>query len=792
MKRFLIYLRLEMKKGMKLIPFFLLSFFITAAAVFAAAAAVSLAMGRQSVLPKAEVAVVAGSDGSDDSVDTEGNLDFKTMMMIGVVQSMESVKSICHFSYMSPKEAADGLKNGSVQAAVYLPDGVYEDINNGMNTPVKVRLSNGGSSFLSGLFRGLVNAGVKLIETVETAIYSVDYLSETYPLKDELTTIEDTIFSAYVAGALARGGVWKSENISTAFGSLTLPEFYAAGAVLLILLLLGAGFLVFYTPGEQETQRVLGRKGLPIPASSAAKIVTALLVFFVFSLLLTYGAVWILHLFFPETYGMPAVSGIFGIIPRLLPASFLAACFIHLVYSVVPEKGAGLVCLLVSLLIFLLGGGLVPSAYLPGFLRAAAPYSPSAAAQSLIGGAILHLANGSEGPCTPAVLRALAVSLAMLVPPLLLHLTDAKARIMDRRETAKRDELMQGASAPKAGPHTGSAYSALKAGGPSPAGAAFLRFRVLFAGELKNPAFLALTAAAVLLLIVMKFTVIPTASLNRIGLVNGGGGYAALTAEELLKNEGIYEYVSYPDEEALKEAVTGGKADCGFILGPAIDEAVQDSGWKKDGKVSVPELKECIGYIYTTSTTKGEAAKEEVFSALFGHLSGEIMRAAVEGGAIFKEADREMADAVLAEMARIEESGETFDVAYEEIGNAQRSAGKGLLWPAAALLVFASALFLAQAKFNPEQAAVAEYLRGAGFLYRTTAVLAPLLAMTLVLAAFAAFLSGNLVPHALLLFPLAAVFAVCAAFFTGLFRNRSICLFVSTAVILLASVVLII
>ena len=54
------------------------------------------------------------------------------------------------------------------------------------------------------------------------------------------------------------------------------------------------------------------------------------------------------------------------------------------------------------------------------------------------------------------------------------------------------------------------------------------------------------------------------------------------------------------------------------------------------------------------------------------------------------------------------------------------------------------------------------------------------------LAASAA--DGGFTAFALLLLPLSAACAVWAAVFTGFFRNRTICLFVSAAVILAAAV----
>ena len=191
MKRLLFYLWLEIKKGMKFIPFFLAGILFTAAAVILAAAAFSAANGGEQVLPKATAAIVIDSDGSDETRTEAGQADLKTNLALGLVSGMPSVKSVCEFVFMSPKEAADGLQEGTVDAAVYLPQNVYEDINTGINTPVLIRVSGKYTSFTGGMFEELVRSGVSYIRSVEGSIYAVDSLSRSYPVVDTLAAARE-------------------------------------------------------------------------------------------------------------------------------------------------------------------------------------------------------------------------------------------------------------------------------------------------------------------------------------------------------------------------------------------------------------------------------------------------------------------------------------------------------------------------------------------------------------------------------------------------------------------------
>ena len=854
MRYFLTYLRLELKKGMKLIPFFLLSILITALTVSVAAVIFCTAMGKQHVLPKAEIALVAGSDGTDDSVEKAGVLDFKTMMMIGLVQNMDSVKSICHVSYMSPAEAARALENREISAAVYLPDGIYESINTGENTPVKVRLADGGEAgFLSGLFRELVNAGVTLIQTVERAIYPVDMLADEHPVSGDLGDIEDRIFSIYATSALARTSTWNSENVSGS--SLSLEEFYLVCAVLMILLLFGTGFRKFYVKEEAETAVSLTRLGVPGFLVSAAKVISITAVLFVLLVIVTAGANVAVHFLMPERLpALTAASVLSAVMPGevvfSIAAAFLMACYIHLIYTIVPEKNSGLLYLLITIMMFILCGGMLPSGWMPGPVRAAAKAAPVRVWQGLIEGVMG--ANAAAGAAPGTIIAAILYGVGMLLPAGLVR--GIREWLPDRQDTHLIEKKASAAAVSGRFSPTGSSAGGDRESGDSlrisegsgagrsagrvashgvcgGVGSNFYRFCILIKANLRSPSVWTITAAGVLLLLVISSATLPSARNNRIGIVSGEGKLSSAVASELLLSDGSYEYVAFSNKDELREAVAAETVDCGFVLDERIDRAVYENEWNQvsDSMVSVPNLKGCVDYLFATSTTKGEAAKESVFTCLFDHMSEEIMMRAIDSGGIFQAPSEELKAEVRALMERLREGGETFDVVFEYAGagavastvesdraaaeagadkaEADSSAvgnresrdsapGSRSVWALVSVLIFAAALFFAQRRFNPETTAVISYLRGAGFGFAFLETLAPLLVFGAVMV-LAGAVSGAAAPgaisagvrHGLLLGPFCIVCALWATGFARLFRNQTVCLFVAVAVILLAAVV---
>ena len=427
MKRLLFYLWLEIKKGMKFIPFFLAGILFTAAAVILAAAAFSAANGGEQVLPKATAAIVIDSDGSDETRTEAGQADLKTNLALGLVSGMPSVKSVCEFVFMSPKEAADGLQEGTVDAAVYLPQNVYEDINTGINTPVLIRVSGKYTSFTGGMFEELVRSGVSYIRSVEGSIYAVDSLSRSYPVVDTLAAAEDTLFNIYIQKVLARGETFMGNSIS-AFGDLTMPQFYGAAAALLILLIFGVGASKLYDSSERSMTRALKRKGLHPAATSFMKYLALTATLFFLSLLIALvgDVIGAAAASFMESAaaeeavsvtaclkaGLGAVPLFFrNIGARLLPALFLAlplAALMHLLYTFLPLRRAAASYLIIAAALFIVGGGLIPKAFLPELMQGITGFLPTSVLERQ-SAALLFGTRG--GQILPAVLIPLIPAL---------------------------------------------------------------------------------------------------------------------------------------------------------------------------------------------------------------------------------------------------------------------------------------------------------------------------------------------------------------------------------------------
>lgn len=105
-----IYFGLEMKKGLALIPKFLLMLAVSAAVLALAAAVYCAAAGKAQVLPHLDAAVVSPDE------------DEMTMQAADIIEHMDSVRSVVSFHFTDKEKAEADFASGKVQAIFYLPE----------------------------------------------------------------------------------------------------------------------------------------------------------------------------------------------------------------------------------------------------------------------------------------------------------------------------------------------------------------------------------------------------------------------------------------------------------------------------------------------------------------------------------------------------------------------------------------------------------------------------------------------------------------------------------------------
>ena len=320
----------------------------------------------------------------------------------------------------------------------------------------------------------------------------------------------------------------------------------------------------------------------------------------------------------------------------------------------------------------------------------------------------------------------------------------------------------------------------------------FLRFGILVKKQLTMPSFYITAGLFVLIYVLIGGSVFPSVDQNVIGLAGGGGAETARLMAELADADSIYDFRIYDSADALRLAVEGGRADCGFFFKDEVEQILN----REEG-AEVPELQGCVDYYYTTSTTKGEAAKESVYAVMLEASSPKILDRMIASGSLFSDTSSALIDEALAERERILAEERLFEVHFEIVNAAaaepvqtkkttkESENGKRLF----AALIFAAALFFAAVIFRSDERAVCSVLRGERTGYRLAVVLAPLMLLALFIFAAQFFLAPADLPWVLRALVLTVPTALWAVLFTSLFKNETMYLYVSLGVVLVACVV---
>ena len=319
------------------------------------------------------------------------------------------------------------------------------------------------------------------------------------------------------------------------------------------------------------------------------------------------------------------------------------------------------------------------------------------------------------------------------------------------------------------------------------------RFRILLIRQLRSPSFWVVAALMLLLQFYISSVSLPTAMNRAVGLYQGSGVLAGKVVEDLLETKSSYKWTLYDSTEALADAVRTGEVDCGFALDEKLDAAAE----KAASSLETPDLKGCVDYYYTTSSTKGASAKESVFAGVLGAVSPVILDSAVASGAIFQDAGPDVREQVQKNLETVLSGDALLTVHFEVYGGSEdenmdrETAAASPAMNAgglAGILLFLSALLFAAARFRSDSARVSAYFRRGRALYRSLEIFAPLLVTGLIIAVL--LLAGHKtgIAQVLLLVPVLFLSSVWCAGFVRFFRHEGVYLFFSTGLTVVSAV----
>jgi ABC-2 type transport system permease protein len=355
MGAYLIYLQLELKKAVKVLPRFIAGAIVLVGILGTIAFSASKVLYGDTVINRITIGVVLPEE------------DTVARFVVGMLSSLESVKSVCDFEYTDEETGRELMEEGSYHGLLLVPAGFVDDIISGVNTPITIVLPD-DPGMEAMIFKELADSGARTLSVAQASIYAADELVIAYQMPEDIKKVEDDLNQIYFTYALPRSDYFINQKVS-ATGDVTVMEFYGISAAILFLLFCGIPLAGLCERDKPVLVQKLVSIGINRGLQVGAKILSVAFLLLLVSCLgitgLVYGGILEFH-------------GIF--IAIVLLVCLVTASMIVAVYAVTGSPIAGVMSLFwLTVGMLFLSGGLVPSVFLPeaiGQIKSWIPTTP--------------------------------------------------------------------------------------------------------------------------------------------------------------------------------------------------------------------------------------------------------------------------------------------------------------------------------------------------------------------------------------------------------------------------------
>lgn len=294
--------------------------------------------------------------------------DSMTKLLANFISSMESVSSVCDFSIVSKEEAFSDFENGDLQAIVLLPEGFYDDVNDGYNTPVSVYLPI-NESLNTRIFEELMSVGASYVRTTEAAVYATLTVTRENGVYLDSSYVGDYVFSEFIGAVFDRNKAFMDKPVSP-FPDSSVMTYYFVATLCVVISLSGFMFLSLYKKNNKALEDKLNIYGLNCLNSSLMKILIMSVFSFILSLF-----VFFLGFFLSEVFKLYFAFFDKRILVLLFLACVLESTFVDFLFSMFNETKLGAVAYLhINIVLFMISGVFIPESFLPSFLHKAGDF----------------------------------------------------------------------------------------------------------------------------------------------------------------------------------------------------------------------------------------------------------------------------------------------------------------------------------------------------------------------------------------------------------------------------------
>lgn len=353
MGAYLIYLQLEIKKALKVMPRLFAGAIVLIAILGAIAFSASKVLYDDELIGRIQIGVVLPAD------------DILAETALRMLASLESVKSVCDFRYMDEESGMARITSGDLHALMLVPEGFVKGVISGENTPLKIVLPD-DQGIEAMIFKELADSGARTLSVGQASIYAMDEMCIAYEVSNEIARVEEELNRIYLAYSLPREDYFRYYNVS-AIEDVTVAEYYGISAAVLLLLYCGIPLASFCEPKRAVMVKKLQGIGINIGLQILSQLIAVAL------LLMIVSGVFLVCL---SCFGIVSFQMIY--IPVMALVCVTIASLIVSVYTITNRAIVGVMCLFfLSTCMVFLSGGLIPSLFLPEMVRELKNFVPT-------------------------------------------------------------------------------------------------------------------------------------------------------------------------------------------------------------------------------------------------------------------------------------------------------------------------------------------------------------------------------------------------------------------------------
>lgn len=223
MRTYMIYLLLTGKRLLRQLPYFLAGLAVMVLLVGMAAFSASKVLYGETSLKKIEVGVVLPED------------DALSEKITKMTASLDSVESLCDFSYLEHDEAFQKMKSGELQAVFEVPSGMARGILDGTNQPATIWFPD-ESGLEGAVFRELAESGSSMLGTSQAAIYAADEYLNLQGVPEQISVSEQDLNRIFLKYAMNREALFRKKTVSAA-GNVSTAVFYGISGIVFLMIL---------------------------------------------------------------------------------------------------------------------------------------------------------------------------------------------------------------------------------------------------------------------------------------------------------------------------------------------------------------------------------------------------------------------------------------------------------------------------------------------------------------------------------------------------------------------------